>query len=1224
MKELASTTYKPRVSILGSRQQSCLNHSVSQLPATAANQACRALVGKRECKWHRNVEPFLKKNPDTNETIMDIEDLTKLGSSWNLCPYFLSRDMAANADIIFMPYNYLIDPKTRGGLGITWENAVLIFDEAHNVEGVCSDACSFDLPASLLAGAITEAGTAAELAAAQADNAKGFNVVDSYGKMNDGSSRLQDSVDLKQLQMVLRKLEQELAGLKISTERGFTAPGRFLFDLLDKISLNEETWPEMHMIMEKATTLLTADAVEGGRGRGSRSSAYRLHTLHEVLMMAFLTKDAPREGAEPSHIYYRMHVRLEQPPGADRPTPTLGYWCFSPGLAMAALTDAKIRSILLTSGTLSPLGSFAQELTVPFEIRLENPHVIDPSQVFVAVVGKGPRGHALNSSYQSRNRSEYKEDLGNAIVNFARIVPDGLLVFFPSYGVLKQCTDAWRSAGAGGVCIWDRISQYKAPVVEPRDSAMFPAATTDFRAKLDNPAYKGAIFFAVCRGKASEGLDFSDRAGRAVIITGIPYATRTDPKVQIKQDVLNEAKRMYLHPSKRQQPGTAPLLKTGSVASNGSGNFSALLGNEDEPLSGDHWYVQQAIRAVNQAMGRVIRHRRDYGAIILCDERFNNDNVRKQLSKWLRDHVRDPGSFGATAAELTRFFKEQDDAYRKGVIGGGGQGTVPGRALPSDGGGGSGVQGNANNRGAFQIAARNPLNTHDNAGNGSVGDISGQQLLLQSVPAAADMAGIIQLVGGPSAAAAAVGAPALKGAQQAQQQQQVHDAFAVPNNLQPEGLDAIMSELGTSVVGRKGACTNTADGAFGASGSSCLGSSMHAFKASKPTALATTAPGGGSLKPWERAAATVPLDPSAARPHSRFAGFGRGGGAGGAGDGTGSNMVGPAHKIQQHKQQQGNKVEEPTFPGRRALPPPAAERKTKPPPTSDLNPPAAAPARLFTNEDEQQNEDDAAEINGSKAGRTVTEAVPGQLDLMSRLKTELPRESSVQITHALRQYIIDKDRQPLFKAAAAVLHYPDRRSLLEAFKRSVPENLWGAFDVVVEKARSSAAQGHGGGGGGGLEHCRPPPLPHPVVPVKPVRGNNAALYSNTVSHPVHQQGSLGTGSVIHKALGGQGGNGVATTNGAVYQRKVVVSNGVSGKESTGLNKKSIQGANRVVSGNTPPCAICKKICESPYSSACCKKLIACYTCWLTNVALRKCPGCKKDLKKNMLQRQFFG
>ena len=39
-------------------------------------------------------------------------------------------------------------------------------------------------------------------------------------------------------------------------------------------------------------------------------------------------------------------------------------------------------------------------------------------------------------------------------------------------------------------------------------------------------------------------------------------------------------------------------------------------------LTGQDWYAQQASRAVNQAMGRVIRHVHDYGAIIFADERF--------------------------------------------------------------------------------------------------------------------------------------------------------------------------------------------------------------------------------------------------------------------------------------------------------------------------------------------------------------------------------------------------------------------------------------------------------------------------------------------------------------------------------------------------------------------------------------------------------------------------
>lgn len=41
-------------------------------------------------------------------------------------------------------------------------------------------------------------------------------------------------------------------------------------------------------------------------------------------------------------------------------------------------------------------------------------------------------------------------------------------------------------------------------------------------------------------------------------------------------------------------------------------------------LTGNDWYNLQATRAVNQAIGRIIRHKNDFGAIILCDERFNN------------------------------------------------------------------------------------------------------------------------------------------------------------------------------------------------------------------------------------------------------------------------------------------------------------------------------------------------------------------------------------------------------------------------------------------------------------------------------------------------------------------------------------------------------------------------------------------------------------------------
>lgn len=55
-----------------------------------------------------------------------------------------------------------------------------------------------------------------------------------------------------------------------------------------------------------------------------------------------------------------------------------------------------IRSLVLTSGTLKPLSSFAQELDVPFDIQFTGPHVIKDDQILVRVLPKAPRMCIVN------------------------------------------------------------------------------------------------------------------------------------------------------------------------------------------------------------------------------------------------------------------------------------------------------------------------------------------------------------------------------------------------------------------------------------------------------------------------------------------------------------------------------------------------------------------------------------------------------------------------------------------------------------------------------------------------------------------------------------------------------------------------------------------------------------------------------------------------------------
>ena len=77
----------------------------------ALNQACRAAQnGLSPCIYFKNRD---KANELMSWGPQDIEELHKVAQRQQVCPYFASRDRASTADLIFMPYNYLIEDKIR-------------------------------------------------------------------------------------------------------------------------------------------------------------------------------------------------------------------------------------------------------------------------------------------------------------------------------------------------------------------------------------------------------------------------------------------------------------------------------------------------------------------------------------------------------------------------------------------------------------------------------------------------------------------------------------------------------------------------------------------------------------------------------------------------------------------------------------------------------------------------------------------------------------------------------------------------------------------------------------------------------------------------------------------------------------------------------------------------------------------------------------------------------
>lgn len=129
------------------------------------------------------------------------------------------------------------------------------------------------------------------------------------------------------------------------------------------------------------------------------------------------------------------------------------------------------------------------------------------------------------------------------------------------------------------------------------------------------------MLVAVCRGKLCEGIDFTDRQCRLVIMIGVPYPAKNDLRVMLKQDFLERGMRG----------------------------------------EGRKWYVREAIRAVNQTVGRVIRHKDDFGGVLLCDDRYAKDNrlapFALGLPSWLRAQIFVRNSCANSLETCRRFFE---------------------------------------------------------------------------------------------------------------------------------------------------------------------------------------------------------------------------------------------------------------------------------------------------------------------------------------------------------------------------------------------------------------------------------------------------------------------------------------------------------------------------------------------------------------------------------------
>lgn len=68
-------------------------------------------------------------------------------------------------------------------------------------------------------------------------------------------------------------------------------------------------------------------------------------------------------------------------------------------------------------------------------------------QVLPMVISRSPRKHVLKATFQDSGKPGFQDGVIEALQSIAKVVPDGMLVFLPSYGMLNKLYSRWGENG---------------------------------------------------------------------------------------------------------------------------------------------------------------------------------------------------------------------------------------------------------------------------------------------------------------------------------------------------------------------------------------------------------------------------------------------------------------------------------------------------------------------------------------------------------------------------------------------------------------------------------------------------------------------------------------------------------------------------------------------------------------------------------------------------------
>ncbi|RLF20758.1 MAG: hypothetical protein DRZ82_01245 [Thermoprotei archaeon] len=378
--------------MLRGKSEMCLLESLRRLPYKIMVKLCETYKAKGMCPYH------LAFKQESTERLLETlkggihhaDRLYKLGKELGICPHELSLEVAKRSRVIALSYLYLLDSDLRKVLLInmdkTLDQAILIFDEAHNVIEVAQEVESISITTKDIESVLT--------------SIKEIKV----GKVARNREEFEEFSKYKYAVVRALKVMRQLLLEKSTREEKLYSAKEFITDFELK------TRESLLIVMDYLERLVKTAVLRRRRPRNMLSIEEFIDFLNKLI----------------DTTYDERYVHVLSHRGD---TVIYSVYCIDPQVAIKPIVEDSFITIHM-SATLSPISHYVEICGIPKSVEFKVRPVYAGRVKALIVEG-------LTTAYEERSEEMYSR-IADFLSEITSHLDCNTAIFFPSYEVMNE------------------------------------------------------------------------------------------------------------------------------------------------------------------------------------------------------------------------------------------------------------------------------------------------------------------------------------------------------------------------------------------------------------------------------------------------------------------------------------------------------------------------------------------------------------------------------------------------------------------------------------------------------------------------------------------------------------------------------------------------------------------------------------------------------------------